>query len=192
MKTLLKTFSITLCLLFLCITCKKIEQPIDEPYRGCGCISENQYVLYTEFVESNTNSYFHTENFVYNFDFVEGHYFYPGYDSANIFFLRFEDTLRSNHVFFELFTEIIEPEIFFQNGSRIIDAMRISYDGYHCFHYKDIQSVFTWESVFYENMKFVGKGSLEITDTLFLTPIINYSPKDSYFPPQKIEFEFKN
>ena len=194
MKALVKLLGLMVCIILICITCKKVE-PKEEPHiLPCGCIIDDDSSFhYTDCIESNTNSFFQIGDSVYNLNFINGLYFFAGYENANNFSLFFRDTLISGTSFhFEMFTEKIQPEDFFQKGSRIIDIMRISCIGIGI-DAKTTQSVFTWDSVFYEDKKFKGTGSIEIIDTLFAKYGMEYYPPREipYFPPQKIKFEFK-
>ena len=194
MKAVVKLLSLSVCIVLLCTTCNK--NPIDSISYDypCGCaINDDSSFHYTDCIESNTNSYFQIGDFVYNLNCINGLYFFAGYENANIFRLFFKDTLISGTFFhFDIFTEKIQPEVFFQEGSRIIDIMCISCIGTGI-DPKNTHSVFTWDSVFYENKKFKGTGSIEITDTLFAKYGMEYYPPREvpYFPPQKIKFEFK-
>ena len=200
MKALVKLFSLVVCMVLLCTTCNKIKPEPEEESYPLGLDRDTTIgFLYTEIVESNTNSYFQIGDSVYNFNSVEGLYYFDGYKNTNVFCLSFSDTLISGTFFrFEMFTEVIQPEVFFQKGIQKIDALRICCIGININsgNYKNIQSVFTWDTVYYEDKKFKGVGSLEIIDTLFTRHSMRYEPPreedpDPYFPPQKIKFEFK-
>ena len=111
----------------------------------------------------------------------------------SVFILRLQNSSENNYypIVFQFFTKEMPPEFFFQKGSYNIDTLYINNNAlsiselFYRKEYYGIRSIFTWDTVFYENKKFNGKGSFEIMDTLFTS----YST--IYYPPQKIEFEFK-
>jgi hypothetical protein len=189
MKTLVKLFSLSVCIILLCTSChkKKIDKE-SEIHVGLS------YSPLTCNVESSTNSYIQVSDSVYNFNSIEGMYYSHKPTSNNyVFNIGLKDTERRSSPFitFDIFTEVMDPELFFQKGIFEINTMCIHNEGlsitdlFYCKSYYDILSIFTWDTIFYENGGFQGKGSLEIKDTLYT----KYS--NIYYPPQKIEFEFK-
>ena len=183
MNTLLKF--IIVCSFVLYTSCKTNE-PNENPIHE-GVIP----YPYTEMVINRTSSYFQVCDSIYNFNQLNGCYYYSPFHKKNLFYVTLFDSLKKsyNHVGFEMFTDNIQTEIFFQKGITEINNLSISN---HCNISISLGSIhdnarlfFTWDSVLYEDRKFSGKGSFEIMDTLYT----NY--QDIYYPPQKIEFEFK-
>jgi len=192
MKTLFKLFSLTVCVLFLSPTCTKEKpdnnQDIIVKREPTGGLTEYTYAV------SYSNSSFRVSDSIYNFNRIEASYvsMRPFYN-MNAFHLKLMDSvlLYYNSIKLEIFTKKISPEVFFKKGKWEVDTLYISNYTlgiplvYGKGYYGNIRTVFTWERVFYENERFQGKGSFEIMDTLYTDyPAI-------YYPPQKIEFEFK-
>ncbi|MCL2291120.1 MAG: hypothetical protein FWC34_10560 [Bacteroidetes bacterium] len=185
MKILFKILGLTVCMLLLFATCKK-----DEPENYENSLFSRSY---TDYVGSNTDSYVQVGDSIYYFNYIVGDYSsYRGRFNKNSFRLFLPDSLNyyQNNVWIGIDTEIIEPDVFFQKGTWKIDSIYIkngpfAIGGSYYTEYYATHSVFTWDIVFYENRKFKGKGSLEIMETLYTDDL------DTYYPPQKIEFEFK-
>ncbi|MCL2131005.1 MAG: hypothetical protein FWH36_00900 [Lentimicrobiaceae bacterium] len=187
MKGLVKILSLVVCIVLLCTSCKKTEE---DPKREYPLGLDD--ITYTDLIESITNSYFQVGDSIYNFSCIRGLYYsYSPNNNVFSFILKksFENSWKHS-IDFDVFTEELEPEIFFQKDTWKINTVRIGNNrlGITEFsedNYYDIHSVFTWDTVFYENRRFQGKGSFEIMDTLYM------EYPDIYYPPQKIEFEFK-
>ena len=184
MKTLVKLLCITVGLLFLCVTCKKNEQDKDT------------YISYTDCIISTTNSYVQINDSIYNFTHIEGSY--GSCDDKSLFYFTLSDSSH-NHFQVSILTDRMNPEIFFQKGTKESNLVNIYYGpmligGGPIIEYAEIRSVLTWNSVFYEDRIFKGKGSFELRDTLhtvFPSGTGYLHQEEICFPPQKIEFEFK-
>ena len=184
-KKLLNLFFLFGVSILLCTTCKKEEPEIFE--------RPLFYHSYTDYVGSNTDSYVQVGDSTYYFHYIEGGYLsYRGRENKNCFYFGLlSENHSQNPIKVRIDTKIIKPEVFFQKGTIEIDSIRIlnapsMVGGSYRVEYYTTRSVFTWDYVSYENRTFKGRGSLEIKDTLY----INY-PDTVYYPPQKIEFEFK-
>jgi hypothetical protein len=189
MKKIVNLFGL-ICLLFLLITC----QPNEEEFEG-GTFYR---ILVKE--ESSTNSYIQVSDSLVNFNQIEGCYgCFRGEINRYFFYFILTNSLNSeeyplNYFRIDLNTKTMPPEDFFQKRRWEID----SYINHHTpgsigsnylppqEGYCATQCVFTWDSISYENNTFKGKGVLEIKDTLSFD-----IPTHFYYPPQKIEFEFK-
>ena len=188
MKTSLKLFWVTVCIILLFVACEKKNEPKKEP-NGCGgCIIP----CYISSMDSTTNHYVQVGDSTYNFHSVGGKY------CGDCFVLHLSSSVPPyNVITFLIFTEKIEPEIFFQKGILEINSVSINSSIEMAWTFENICSVFTWDTVFYENKEFKGKGSFEIKkalyapSTYFPSDNVYYPSKDIYYPPQKIEFEFK-
>ena len=185
MKNLHTILYITTCLLLLA-GCKEPE-PVNDPEYPLG-----SYSNYTYLMESVSDFYVQVADSIYHFNYIEGSYWShrPTFFMNN-FMLWLSDSSQNYQLGFFIFTKEMAPEIFFQKGSYNIDTLYINNNAlsiselFYRKEYYGIRSIFIWDTVFYENKKFNGKGSFEIMDTLFTSyPTI-------YYPPQKIEFEFK-
>ena len=185
MKKIIKILSIIACILLLCIACKEKEQ--DDIHIGIS------YISYTDIIESTTNTYVKIGDSIYNFNYISG-YYGKRTSNNNDFCFRFKDSINCfwHSIEFDIFTKTVEPEVFFQKGIFKFDTMYIWNTGfsipmldYRTDYYGSNYAILTWNTVFYADRKFTGKGTLEIMDTLYT----NYP--DTYYPPQKIEFEFK-
>ena len=183
MKTLFRLFCLVVCIIFLFATCRPDDPEISE--------SHLFYYSYTGNVKSNTNSYVQISDSTYYWYYIEGNYgYYRGKFNKNSFNFRLLYS-HLNPFTVTIDTEIIDANLFFKKGIRKIDSIHIlnaslMNGGKYRIEYYPTRSVFSWDTVSYENGIFNGKGSLEIKDTLY----INY-PEFIYLPPQKIEFEFK-
>jgi len=129
---------------------------------------------------------------------MEGVYYYISKYNKNAFNFALHNSLNylQNPVRVSILTEVIKPEVFFQKGIREINTLYLHNDPYinggsMQSEYYVIPAVFIWDTVSYENRRFKGKGSLEIMDTLYTNYQNTYSYSNTYYPPQKIEFEFK-
>jgi hypothetical protein len=101
------------------------------------------------------------------------------------------DTTKANFnwVSLEVFTPLMQPDVFFKKGTFAVDTVNIT----HClpnscfseFVY-NVGASFTWDTIIFENNRFKGHGSLEFMQ---LTESLNY-PGVTY-PAQKVEFEFR-
>jgi hypothetical protein len=188
MKTQFIILNLAVCALFLFISCRKTESGKNQEIVVGGI-----YLPLTNNMESTTNSYVMVGNSSYCFNSIEGVYYsYKPTFNNNVFCFRLmsSEHKHSQSIKFEIFTGVIQPESFFQKGIRKVDTFYIHNDclSNHELNYRkeyhNIQSVFTWDTVFYENRLFKGKGSFEIMETLYT----DY--QSIYYPPQKIEFEF--
>ena len=181
-------FLFSVCI--LCTTCNKTEQE-KEPKIHVGI--DNR--CYTNIIKCATNSQFQVGDSLYFFDSIEGIYCNNYLFQKNVFEIELVNSLRSvqidslsiyknDKVWLSIFTKMMEPEVFFQKGIWEIDTLGISSNGINKRHF-GIHAVFIWDTVFYEDRMFKGKGSLEIMETLYT------NNPNIYYPPQKIEFEFK-
>ena len=184
MKTLIKLLCLTVCVLVFA-TCqeKPEEKPINKPEKPVE-------PDYTVVASSTTNSYFQVGDSIWNFEFINGSCTARSpLFNMNSFNMQLRDSFTDFCAKFEIFIEEMQPSIFFQKGARKIDTLHIGIRGQYlgCYYeeYHNARSVFTWDIISYENRGFQGKGSLEIMDTLYT----KFSKL--YYPPQKIEFEFK-
>jgi hypothetical protein len=189
MKRSVKILSLAVCTALLSVSCRP-EKPEKESEINVGI----DYTPLTNNVESNTNSYIQVGDSVYKFNSIEGIYYcYMPTFNNNAFYFRLMDSAYkySHSIMFEIFTEVMQPEIFFQKGvwktntlyinNEALSRQELSYRK----EYYDTRAVLTWDTVSYENRNFKGKGSFEIMETLYT----DYP--EIYYPPQKIEFEFK-
>jgi len=191
MKALVKLLSLSVCVVLLCATCKKKEPEFYER----PLVNHSL----TDYVESSTNSYVQVDDSIYYFHLIRGCYSsYRGRLNKNAFSLYLQSpNFDRPYINISVLTEIIKPESFFQKGIRKIDSMYIEKkylslgEGSPRVEYYSTQSLLTWDTVFYENKRFNGKGSLEILDTLYTNYQNTYHHPSTYYPPQKIEFEFK-
>ena len=215
MKSLLKLVSQTLCITLLLSCQVKVQksksnmvQNNQEPVRvqKSKNIAGHIYADY-EYLKTNANTYAQIGDSTYSFNHIE--LYYGSYEPTfrnNHFMIRLMDSVRvwKSSVQFDLFTDIMEPQLFFRKGCWIIDTMYICNDGisydnfyYRSNHFGDIRAVFSWEYVFREKRPVIGsldeyteellshgKGSFEIMDTIYT------EFPEIYYPPQKIEFEF--
>ena len=197
MKTSFKILSLVVCTLLLFVSCHSGEET--EIYER-----PLFYHSFTDYVGSPTNSYVQVGDSTYYFHFVESDYSsYRGRTNENIFYLwLFSPNLHQDtgsfNIHIGIHTDMIKPENFFQKGVRKINSIDIRKryekdyvvsEGFKSIEYTYTKSLFTclftWDTIVYENRIFKGKGSLEILDTLY------FGEQDVYYPPQKIEFEFK-
>jgi len=177
----------TACIL-LFTSCKEKELEFEQDY------PLGRYCIYTNIIESVSDSYFQVADSIYHFNYIEGYYMsYKPTFNMNVFVLQLKEGFQNNSypIRFQFFTSDLKPEVFFQKGSYNIDTLYIYNNDLSASglgfrkEYYGIRSIFTWKTVYYDNGEFTGKGSFEIMDTL----LANYS--EIYYPPQKIEFEFK-
>ena len=190
MKGLVKIFSLSVCVVLLSTNCKK---------RRCECEKEmeNDYYCYTDYVGNLANSQVQVGDTVYYFDAMEGYYCYtPRFDKNTFGFFMNSFNYLQNPIRVSILTEKMAPEIFFQKGILEIDTLYIHNDplivgGAMHSEYYAVHAIFTWDTVFYENRIFKGNGSIEIMDTLYTNYQDTFYCPNTYYPPQKIEFEFK-
>ena len=107
------------------------------------------------------------------------------YYNQNVLLIHLTDTVTNEHISFEIFTPIIESEDFFKEATFKIDSVNIDWlttmEGFY-----NADATFKWVSVVFENGKFKGDATLEITKRLDGT--LN---SDSYYPEQKIGLRFE-
>lgn len=182
---------VTVCIGFFA-TCHK-KEPDKAPVIDDFC--------YTNVIQSFTNTNVQIGDTIYHLNCMEGSYCYNSTLNKNVFYFSLSDSseyflYNYNPVSVRVLTEAMKPEIFFQKGVIQIDTMHIHNDpvingGSMYSQYYAIRAVFTWDSVSYENRSFKGKGSLETLDTLYTDYQDTSRCPNTYYPPQKIEFEFK-
>jgi len=195
MKKLIRILCLTACTLLLFVTCRPEEPEIFE--------RPLFYHSYTE-AGSSTDSYIQVCDSIIYFDHIYGGYgFYRGSDNRNVFYFALTNPLtyvsyenqHQKYFRIDIKTEMLSPEVFFQKGTWKIDSMYINSNlpgltGGNglppIWGHQPAQCVFTWDYIACENKTFKGKGSFEIKDTIYIT-----YPETVYYPPQKIEFEFK-
>jgi len=213
MKSLLKTLSLTFCIILLLNS--KIEAQMQlfkllvddlkaEAQRRNPTPAQ---IFYDEFerLQANTKAKVQIKDSIHYFNLVDLCYW--GIDTnINHFLITFKDSTRNPPLFiqFVLFIDNKVPEVFFRDGSWSIDSMHIvnafSVEWYfsQSNHYGGISVLFSWEDLVYKKKlknetdslftekKYLqhGKGTLEIMDTIYA------EFPEIYYPPQKIVFEF--
>jgi hypothetical protein len=95
------------------------------------------------------------------------------------------DTTSNKRMSLEIYTPFIKPEQFFSKSTYQTDSLGISWSGVSKDFY-NANAVFKWDTASFNTIRFSGNASLEIREKMFGT--IN---PQSYYPPQKLEFEFK-
>lgn len=189
MKILIQLFCLTSCIL-LFTTCQKKESHKEQDIED---------YCYTEVVQSFTNTYVQMGDTTYHLNCMEGSYCYISTFDKNVFYFSVSDSLNPYQNPFDvmILTEAMKSDIFFQKGVKQIDTLYIHSNpliigGSIDVPYYAIRALFTWDTISYENRRFEGKGSLETMDTLYTDYQDTHHCPNTYYPPQKIEFEFKN
>jgi hypothetical protein len=184
MKTM-KTTSIFLFVTLLFLSACNKESP-DKP--GSKIIVGGLYLGYTEVVLSKTNSTINISDSIYQFNRIEAQYYsYKPTTNQNVLVMTFTDTLSSKgkRVEFDIFTKFVRPEDFFQKSSMTIDSITLASTSVFE-NFFNANAILTWDTAFFENFSFKGKGYFEFIDTLKCI----YEPS-KYYPKQRINFEFK-
>jgi len=175
-----KLLAITLVL----ISCSK-ENNVKQEER---IIVGGLYMPYTQIVQNSIKTSINISDSVYIFNELEAYYYsYKPTTNQNIFTLTFSDTLGSfsKQVSIDIFTQFVKPEDFFKKNVLSIDSIMLTRSGFRENFFKT-NAILTWDTAFFENFSFKGKGYLELIDTLKSI----YEPS-KYYPKQRINFEFK-
>lgn len=188
-KSLLKLLGLVVCTVLLLAGCRP-EETYERPLF---------YHIFAN-ANSNTDSYIRVSDSTVSFNQISGSYgCYREKSNGYFFSFTLTNPLSSseygyiyNYFRIDINTKMIPPEIFFQKRTWEIDSIQINNHPPYTIGGSGLplqgwtfaaQCVLVWDSVFYGNEIFKGKGSFEIKDTIHTSGI--------YYPPQKIEFEFK-
>ena len=180
-KTLLFLF---LAILLFLSACKKENPNIPDPEIVVGGL----YTPYTEVVISATNTTINISDSIYQFNRVVGEYYsYKPTANQNVLVLDFIDTLSisGKRVTLDIFTKFVKPEDFFQKNVLTIDSIMLTHSDVRE-NFFNTNAILTWDTAFFENFSFKGKGYFELLDTLKS----KYEPS-VFYPKQRINFEFK-
>jgi hypothetical protein len=184
MKTVKTTLIFLILTTLLLSACNK-ESPNNADHK---IIVGGLYLPYTEAVLSSTNSAINISDSVYQFNRVEASYYsYKPTTNQNVLVMTFTDTLSSKgkRVELDIFTEFVKPEDFFQKSSITIDS--ITFASTSVFeNFFNANAILTWDTAYFENFSFKGRGYIELNDTLKSI----YEPS-IFYPKQRINFEFK-
>ncbi|MGA2822236.1 MAG: hypothetical protein ABSE72_01795 [Bacteroidales bacterium] len=175
----------------LFIACNKENKNNPEKNINVGGV----YLPYTDLVRSPTNSTINISDSICQFNRIEAIYYsYKPTTNQNVFIMTFIDTLSSKGkaVELDIFTKHMNPGDFFQKSSLTIDSIMIGNTNIMIGNasvrdnFFNANAILTWDTAYFENFSFKGKGHFEIIDTLHSTI---EPPK--FYPNQKINFEFK-
>jgi hypothetical protein len=146
------------------------------------------YLPYTDIVRSSTNSAINISDSAYQFNRIEAIYYsHKPTTNQNVFKMTFSDTLNDNGkvVEFDIYTKFIKPKDFFQKNTLTIDSIIIASTSVYE-NFFNANAILTWDTAYFENLSFKGKGFFKIIDTLQST-----SEPQVFYPGQRINFEFK-
>ncbi len=187
-RSKMKTMKTTLTFLFVTTlflsACNKESPEIPDPKIIVGGL----YVPYTQVVQSETNSTINISDSIYQFNRIEAYYYsYKPTTNQNVLVMTFIDTLGSKgkHVEFDIFTKFVKPEDFFQKSSITIDSIILASSSVFE-NFFNANAILTWDTAYFENFSFKGRGYIELNDTLKSI----YEPS-IFYPKQRINFEFK-
>ena len=181
----MKTKAIFLLVLSLsCIACNKENKNNPEKNIIVGGV----YLPYTGLVRSSTNSTINISGSIYQFVRIEAIYYsHKPTTNQNVFIMTFADTLstKGKTVELDIFTKYMNPADFFQKSLLPVDSIILASTSVSE-NFFNINAILTWDTAYFENFSFKGKGYFEIIDTLHSTiePSI-------FYPAQRINFEFK-
>lgn len=179
-------------LIFAAITivlcsCQKSNDSKDDGIHAGGL-----YSPLTESVISPYNTQFIVGDSIYNCNKIEATlYSHQPSSNQNNFYISLTDTNQAvfNWINLEVYTPVMPPETFFKKGTFTIDTLNIT----HCLTNSSfsefvygVDATFTWDTVYYENLRFKGQGSLE-----FSKIIESISYPGVFYPAQKVQFQFK-
>jgi len=146
------------------------------------------YHSYSGVVQSQTNSFINISDSIFQFNKIDAYYYsYQPTSNQNLLMLTFIDTLSSTgkQIEFDIFTKFVSPTDFFQKSTITIDSIMVASISLreNFFH---ANAVLTWDTAYFENYTFKGKGSFVLSDTLrsIFDPAV-------YYPEQRINFELK-
>ena len=143
------------------------------------------YLDYTGVVINPCNIKVMVRDEIYTFNHSEAIYSsHQPTTNQNVFMIFLSDTTSHNGIRFDIFTPVISPEDFFAKSTIQTDTIRIDWQGTTEDFY-DAEALLKWDTASFADHNFKGKVSLEITKKI--VGIIN---SDTYYPKQKIEFEF--
>lgn len=150
------------------------------------------YSHYTEMVQSNFSTQFTISDSIYNYNKIEAAlYSHQPTSKQNVFYILFSDTInpKAKPVQLEIFTSLMKPEDFFRKGNFNIDTIRIAHFKSNSGFSDDltgVAAVFSWDTAYFENLRFKGKGSLG-----FIKKAEGPFLSGDFYPVQKISLEFK-
>ena len=101
--------------------------------------------------------------------------------NQNVFFVNLVDTINNTGIGLGIYTQALKTEDFFKNDTINIDKLNIFWSG-SVEEFDNINATFCWEQVSFNDRKFNGLASFELTEKI---------EGQTTFPAQKIEFEFK-
>ena len=188
MKTKL-IFLFAISLLFIACNKENNNNP------GRNIIVGGLYLPYTDLVRSSSNTIINFSDSICQFNKIEAIYYsYKPTSNQNVFIMTFIDTLNSKGKAIELdiFTRPMNPADFFQKSSFIIDSVMIGNTNIMTGNtsmrenFFNANAILTWDTAYFENFSFKGKGFFEIIDTLHSS-----IETSKFYPGQKINFEFK-
>jgi hypothetical protein len=145
------------------------------------------YFPYTGSVRSSTSATIRISDRSHPFNSIEAIYYsHRPTSNQNVFMMTFTDTLSSNGktVILDIFTKHMDPVDFFKKGSFPVDSIMLS-SAYVRENFFQAKALLTWDTAWFDNLSFKGKGYFEIIDTLYC----RYEA-GKFYPKQRIEFEF--
>jgi hypothetical protein len=175
----------------LLIACNK--ENINNPEKNINV--GGVYLPYTDLVRSSTNSTIKISDSICQFNKIEAIYYsFKPTANQNVFIMTFVDTLsnKGKIVQLNIFTRPMNPADFFQKSSLAIDSIIIGNTNIMIGNtsvsenFFNADAILTWDTAYFENFSFKGKGYFEIIDTLHST----IAPLQ-FYPDQRINFEFK-
>jgi len=101
--------------------------------------------------------------------------------NQNVFFVNLLDTIKKTGIGLSIYTQALKADDFFKNDTIKIDKLKIYWSG-SVEKFDNINATFCWEEVSFNDRKFNGLASFELTEKI---------EGQTTFPAQKIEFEFK-
>ncbi|MEI7501342.1 MAG: hypothetical protein WCK84_12955 [Bacteroidota bacterium] len=146
------------------------------------------YIPYTGSVRSSISTTFNISDRIYPINKTEAIYYsYKPTSNQNIFMMTFTDTLNSQGktVELDIFTKHLDPVDFFKKGSFPVDSIMLS-SGSVRENFFHANAKLTWDTAWFENFSFKGKGYFDIIDTIYCS-----IESGKFYPKQKINFEFR-
>jgi hypothetical protein len=191
MKKMKTKFIFLFATSLLFIACNK--ENINNPEKNINV--GGVYLPYTDLVRSSTNSTIKISDSICQFNKIEAIYYsFKPTANQNVLIMTFIDTLSSKGKIVQLniFTRPMNPADFFQKSSLAIDSIMIGNTNIMIGNtsvsenFFNADAILTWDTAYFENFSFKGKGYFEIIDTLHST-IAHFQ----FYPDQRINFEFK-
>jgi hypothetical protein len=169
---------------FLLVACnKETSNNPDE-----NIIVGGLYIPYTGSVRSSISTTIRISDRIHTFNRIEAIYYsYRPTSNQNVFMMTFTDTLNSQGTTVELdiFTKHMDPVDFFRKSSLPVDSIIVS-SGNVYENFFQAKALLTWDTAWFDNLSFKGKGYFEIIDTLYCS-----IESGKFYPKQRINFEFR-